>query len=307
MADGRLRVITGPTGAGKSALVMALAARVPLGIVSADSRQIYRGFDIGTAKPTVAQRACVPHYGIDVADPHIRYSAAAWANGATAWIDDIRHAGREPVVVGGTGFYVRALTSPLFLEPELDVHRRQDVAKHLRTLRLQELQRWCTALDPARAGLGRAQLERAIEVALLTGIPLSEWHRIAPGAKPLRARYLVVDPGPALGPMLGARLDAMLAGGWPDEARALDARVSAAAPAWNATGYSVVRSLARGELGMAAAREQILIATRQYAKRQRTWIRNQLPPDDITRIDPRDRDALDRALAWWHDAREGMG
>lgn len=107
--------------------------------------------------------------------------------------------------------------------------------------------------------------------------------------------------------MLAARLDAMLAGGWPDEVRALDARVSAAAPAWNATGYSVVRSLARGEIGMADAREQILIATRQYAKRQRTWIRNQLAPGDVTRIDPRDRNALDRALAWWHDAPEGMG
>ena len=99
----------------------------------------------------------------------------------------------------------------------------------------------------------------------------------------------------------------MLDAGWIDEARALDGRVTATAPAWNATGYATVRSLSRGEMSRSDAREQILIATRQYAKRQRTWIRNQLSPDDVTRIDPRDPDALDRALAWWHDAREGMG
>jgi tRNA dimethylallyltransferase len=300
-------VITGPTGAGKSALVMALARRVPLGIVSADSRQVYRGFDIGTAKPSAAERACVPHAGLDIAEPDTRYSAAAWAADAVRWMDDVRRMGREPAIVGGTGFYIRALTAPLFVEPELDTQKRRDIAAHLRTLTLAQLQRWCHALDPERAGLGRAQLERAIEVALLTGVPLSRWHRDAPGAEPRRARYLVVDPGPALGQSLATRLDDMLDAGWIEEARALDARVPSTAPAWNATGYATVRSLARGEISRSEAREQILVATRQYAKRQRTWIRNQLPPADVTRIDPREPNALDRALAWWNETREGTG
>lgn len=307
MAGVRLRVITGPTGAGKSALVHALASRVPVAVVSADSRQIYRGFDIGTAKPSAAERACVPHFGIDVVDPLARYSAAAWASDAATWIDAALAAGRDPVIVGGTGFYVRALTEPLFVEPSLDAERRRNISSHLRTLTYSELGRWCAALDPERAGLGRAQLERAIEVALLTGVPLSRWHRISPGAPPRRARYLVIDPGPALGQSLAARLDDMLDAGWIEEARALDARVPESAPAWNATGYAVVRALARGTVGRSDAREQILVATRQYAKRQRTWMRHQLPPNDVTRIDPREPGAVDRALAWWHESREGMG
>ena len=307
MADVRLRVITGPTGAGKSALVLALARRVPLGIVSADSRQIYRGFDIGTAKPTAAERACVPHLGLDVIEPDTRYSAAAWAASAVRWMEDVRRMGREPAIVGGTGFYIRALTTPLFVEPELDAQKRRALAAHLRALTIDELRRWCLALDPERAGLGRAQLERAIQVAVLTGTPLSRWHRVAPGAEPQRARYLVVDPGPALGASLAARLDGMLDSGWVEEARALAARVPSTAPAWNATGYATVRSLARGDIGRSDAREQILIATRQYAKRQRTWVRNQLPPADVTRIDAREPNALDRALEWWNETREGTG
>lgn len=285
----------------------ALAAQVPLAVVSADSRQIYRGFDIGTAKPTAAERACVPHFGVDVVDPITRYSAAAWGADAAAWIDDAIRAGREPVIVGGTGFYVRALTAPLFVEPPLDVDRRRAMASHLRALPMVEVRRWCAVLDPERAGLGRAQLERAIEVALLTGVPLSRWHQVAPGAPPRRVRYLVLDPGPALGERIAARLDHMLDAGWIEEARALDARIPESAPAWNATGYAVVRALARGTVGRADAREQILIATRQYAKRQRTWMRHQLPPNDVTRIDPRTPDAVSRALAWWHDSTEGMG
>jgi tRNA dimethylallyltransferase len=110
-----------------------------------------------------------------------------------------------------------------------------------------------------------------------------------------------------LGERIAARLDHMLDAGWIEEARALDARIPESAPAWNATGYAVVRALARGTVGRADAREQILIATRQYAKRQRTWMRHQLPPNDVTRIDPRTPDAVSRALAWWHDSTEGMG
>lgn len=307
MAADSLRVITGPTGAGKSALAMALAARLRLAIVSADSRQVYRGFDIGTAKPDAADRARVPHFGIDVADPRLRYSAAAWAASATRWMADARRMGREPVIVGGTGFYIRALVSPLFAEPPLDPARRLALAAHLATLPLEALRQWVGALDPARAHLGRAQLERAIEVALLTGVPISRWHRTAPGAPMRRARYLVVDPGPALADRLAARLEGMLDAGWLAEAAELDRRVPAGAPAWNATGYAVARDMARGALGRAAGVARILAATRQYAKRQRTWVRHQLPAAAITVLDPPADDALDRAIAWWNAEHEGMG
>src|SRR5438132_7836389 len=119
-----IHVICGPTAAGKSAIAMWLAERHRGAIISADSRQLYRGFDIGTAKPTADERARVPHYGIDVVDPVERYSAAAWASGANEWIGAARAGGRVPVVVGGTGLYLRALFEGLFEEPALDAARR---------------------------------------------------------------------------------------------------------------------------------------------------------------------------------------
>lgn len=303
-----LRVICGPTAAGKSPLALALAEHVPLVIISADSRQLYRGFDIGTAKPTIAERARVPHWGVDVAEPLERFSAAHWAAGAHAAVAGATAAGRTPAVVGGTGFYLRALTAPLWREPPLDASRRASVARWLAPITTAELRRWCAALDPRRAHLGRAQLLRAVEVALLTGIPLSVWHaREAPeerkqpevGAPGLHVRYLLVDPGPSLRDTIERRVDAMLAAGWMEEVMALDARVPATAPAWSASGYTRLRQAHRGELSRAAAREGTIIETRQYAKRQRTWFRHQLD-GDVTRLDPAAPDALARALRWWH-------
>lgn len=286
---------------------MTLAARLPLAIVSADSRQIYRGFDIGTAKPSAAARARVAHYGVDVADPMARYSAAVWAAAAESWTADARRRGLEPVIVGGTGFYIRALVAPLFIEPPLDEPRRRALAAHLATLSVSDVRRWCAALDPARAHLGRAQLERAIEVAMLTGVRISRWHELAPGAPARRARYLVVDPGPGLPERLAVRLEAMLDAGWIDEAAALDRRIPALAPAWNATGYAVARAVARGELDRVEGAARILATTRQYAKRQRTWLRHQLPTAAVTVLDPRSTDAVDRALEWWNAEREVTG
>src|SRR5579871_3467571 len=109
LGDADVPVICGPTGSGKSALAMWLAERHPIAIISADSRQVYRGFDIGTAKPSFADRGRVPHHGLDVADPDTRYSAAAWATAADEWIARSRDEGLRPVVVGGTGLYLRAL------------------------------------------------------------------------------------------------------------------------------------------------------------------------------------------------------
>ena len=296
-----LRVICGPTGAGKSAVALALAEAHGLTVLVADSRQVYRGFDIGTAKPTVDERARVPHRGIDLADPAQRFSAAAWAEYAHAVID--AQGAERVLIVGGTGLYLRALTEPLFAEPPLDAERRAALAEELDALDTDTLRRWVAHLDPVRAGLGRTQLLRALEVALLTGQRISDLHRDAARPAAWRARWLVIDPGDALHPQIERRLDAMLAAGWLEEVRALDARVSVDALAWKACGYEALRSVARGAGTMAEARWAILVATRQYAKRQRTWFRNQLQGAAVTRIDPRAEDVGVLVHDWWSEGR----
>ncbi|HEU4584397.1 MAG TPA: tRNA (adenosine(37)-N6)-dimethylallyltransferase MiaA [Gemmatimonadaceae bacterium] len=304
MADAELRVITGPTASGKSALALKLAEQFPITILSADSRQIYRGFDIGTAKPSHEELEAVPHRGVDLVDPIERYSAAAWAAAAGGWIAESAANRRTPVVVGGTGFYIRALVAPLFAEPPLDPRSRAALGAALAGLDTAELRRWTEALDPERAHLGRAQLLRAVEVSLLTGIPISEWHRRAPGAPGRGVRYLVVDPGRALAGRIEARVLEMLSAGWEAEVAALVARVPSDAPAWNASGYRAVRDLVEGRISRERAIERTVIDTRQYAKRQRTWIRNQLRDANVTFIDPLSPDALDAASAWFTHARE---
>jgi tRNA dimethylallyltransferase len=304
-AGGRLRVICGPTAAGKSAIAHALADRYAAAIISADSRQIYRGFDIGTAKPTAAERRRVPYYGIDVVEPTARYSAAEWAEAAEGWLADAARAGCVPVVVGGTGFYLRALTAPLFEAPPLDAARRRALEAALARRGTAELRRWCERVDPARAHLGRAQLARAIEVATLTGVPISAWHRHDARAPRVSARYLLVDPGAALRERIAARVGAMLAAGWVEEARRLDECVPPGAPAWNATGYEAVREVARGRLSLGAAAARVALDTRRYAKRQRTWFRHQLRGDDVTLLDPLAPDAVERAAQWWDATADG--
>src|SRR5207249_1127580 len=140
------------------------------------SRQIYRGFDVGTAKPTPAERARVPHEGIDVVEPTERYSAAAWASAANGWIASSLAARRTPLVVGGTGLYLRALFDGLFEEPHLDPDRRRALQAELDHISSDELRRWVAVLDPARSHLGRTQLIRAVEIALLTGRRMSDLH-----------------------------------------------------------------------------------------------------------------------------------
>jgi tRNA dimethylallyltransferase len=304
LADAELRVLAGPTASGKSALALRLAERFPITILSADSRQIYRGFDIGTAKPSRAELGFVPHRGVDLVSPTERYSAAAWAAAAEGWIAESAAVDRTPLVVGGTGFYIRALVAPLFEEPPLDAASRVELGAALAELDTAELRRWTGALDPERAHLGRAQLLRAIEVALLTGIPISEWHRRAPGAPARSVRYLVLDPGRALAGRIEARVLEMLAAGWEAEVAALIERVPTDAPAWNASGYRAVRDLVEGRMSREQAIERIVIDTRKYAKRQRTWIRNQLRDSNVTFIDPLSPDALDAASAWFARDRE---
>ena len=297
-----LRVICGPTAAGKSGIAMALAERAGATVVSADARQLYRGFDIGTAKPPRSDRGRVPHVGIDIADPVERWSASRWATSAAQWLDELAAAKRAAVVVGGTGFYVHALVTPLGTAPTLDGAARAALDAELARLSFAELRRWCAALDPPRAHLGRTQLLRAIETALLTGTRLSDAHAASPRTVTRVPHYLVVDPGDDLPRRIEARVDAMLAGGWADEVRALLAHVPADAPAWNACGYGAMRELVLGERSTAAVRQSVIVATRQYAKRQRTWLRHQLGAAPVTRIDPGDPRHLEVAWAWWTGA-----
>jgi tRNA dimethylallyltransferase len=292
-------VVCGPTAAGKTGLALWLAERAAVTVVSADSRQLYRGFDVGTAKPTAAERRAVPHCGIDVLDPTERASAAWWADRADEWIRGALGSDRVPLVVGGTGLYLRALFGTLFDEPPLDETRRAALQRELSSHSTETLRRWVRELDPARATLGRTQLLRALEIALLTGRRVSDLHRERQRPARWRARYLVVDPGPELATRIESRVDAMLHAGWRAEVRRLLSEVPADAPAWNATGYRTIRLLETGELAERDAVHRVVVDTRQYAKRQRTWFRHQLVGDDVTRLDPRDPDWEARALSWW--------
>lgn len=283
---------------------MRLALEYSATIISADSRQIYRGFDIGTAKPGPAERRTVPHRGTDVAEPAERYSASAWAEGARGWITEAESARRVPLIAGGTGFYIRALFEPLFEAPRLDAPRRRALETAMNELPLGELRRWCRSLDPAKAHLGRVQLSRAIETAMLTGRRLSDLQKEPASSQAMTVplfspSFLVVDPGSRLAQRIENRVDGMLESGWVDEVRSLMAHVPPDAPAWKASGYRVVRELAEGSVSLSSAREKIIIETRQYAKRQRTWFRHQLAAGSVTHVDPDEPESGAIVERWW--------
>jgi tRNA dimethylallyltransferase len=286
---------------------MELARSYGAAIVSADSRQIYRGFDIGTAKATAGDRASVTHFGIDIVDSGERYSAARWSSDARDWMGDARRAGKEAVFVGGTGLYLRALVRPLFPAPPLDSASRAKLELELGSLPIAELRRWCKELDPSRAHLGRTQLLRAIETAILAGSRVSDLHaahnaRTRAHEDELEVSYLLVDPGPPLASRIESRVDVMLANGWADEILRLSSTTSPEAPAWKASGYATMRSFVEGALDLSSARERVIIETRQYAKRQRTWFRHQLPAAAVTNVNPDDSRALSIAREWWERA-----
>ncbi|HKN57752.1 MAG TPA: tRNA (adenosine(37)-N6)-dimethylallyltransferase MiaA [Gemmatimonadaceae bacterium] len=303
MAADKLRIICGPTAAGKSGIALEMAAAHDAAIVSADSRQIYCYFDIGTAKPSRQECARVTHYGVDVAEPTERYSAARWANEADEWLESAAEIDKDPIVVGGTGLYIKALVEPLFSAPEIDPVQRAQLERELEEKSLEELRVWCRSLDPPRAHLGRTQLVRAIETAVLAGIRISDLHAehetsVSSGNE-VDPAYLVVDPGEALSGRIGARVDAMLKAGWAEEVRELIDRISADAPAWKASGYEAMRDHVEGRCDLSTARQRVIIETRQYAKRQRTWFRHQLPATAVTRVNPEDSQARAVVREWW--------
>jgi tRNA dimethylallyltransferase len=270
--------LVGPTGVGKTAVAVALASLTPITVISADARQLYRGLDVGTAKPDRETLARVPHRGLDLIDPGERYSAGRFARDASGWIAEARAAGREPMVVGGTGLYIRALAEGLFREPPFDAPRRDQLRTWSESLEGTDLARWAGRLDPGFPGGGRQRAARAVEVALLTGHALSWWQREARDSGTLHPWYIhLTVPRVVLHRRLAARVDQMLAAGFVAEVRrVLDAGVAPDAAGLDGVGYREIVSMLRGQLPEPELRDAILVATRRYAKRQDTWFRNQL-------------------------------
>jgi tRNA dimethylallyltransferase len=275
-------VIAGATATGKTAVAVEAARRVGGEVISMDSRQVYRGMDIGTAKPTAAEQGGVPHHGFDLVDPRQRFNAGRFAEFARATMRAIRDRGGVPILAGGTGFFLRALTHPLFAEPPLEEGRKEKLKRFLAGLTTDELRRWAGLLDPGTGvrPADRQRLARVIEVALLTGRPLDWWHRNAePAEPPIDPLIFVLDlPRDVLVRRIDDRVDAMVAQGLVGEVAALLERgVHEQDPGFNTTGYIELVPYFRGEATLADAVEAVKTATRQYARRQRTWLRRQLP------------------------------
>ena len=272
--------LAGPTASGKSALALAAARRWPLEIVSVDSAQVFRGMDIGTAKPDAADRAAVPHHLIDIVDAAQAYSAAQFAADARRLIDEINRRGRVALLVGGTMLYFKALIDGLDALPAADPAIRAALDARAAAAGWPALHADLARVDPttaARIAPHDAQrLQRALEVWQITGRPLSSQHgrREQAGlALPLVA-LAPTDRG-WLHARIAARFDAMLAAGLVDEVRALRARgdLDPAMPAMRCVGYRQAwAALDAGDL--AGLRARGIAATRQLAKRQLTWLRS---------------------------------
>jgi tRNA dimethylallyltransferase len=277
-------VLVGPTAVGKTAVALALSALWPLEVISADSRQIYRRLDVGTAKPTARERARVPHHGLDVVDPGTRYSAGRFAHDAAGWIADVRNRSRLPVVVGGTGLYVRALAEGLFREPELDPARRRSLDAFAARLEPLELLRWAGRLDPGFRGGGRQRASRAIEVALLTGYPLAHWQEAARAGGAIRPWYVVLTvPRPVLHQRIARRAEEMVRRGVIEEVAAVLAEGHApGAPGLDGIGIREAVEYLHGRRPRETVADAIAVSTRQYAKRQETWFRHQLCGEVVT-------------------------
>lgn len=313
--------IVGPTATGKTALAIEVSRRLRAEVVSVDSRQAYRGMTVGTAAPTADELARVPHHGVAFLDPESRYSAGEFARLARGWISAIRAREAVPLLVGGTGFFLRALLSPVFREPSMDPVRRDRLREWLQTQPRGRVRRWASILD---GRLGRRletvdwqRATRTIELASLSGRPLSWWQEHGePEAAPVPAVVIALEL-PADDHRL--RIRTRLAGcwdAWVEEIRTLlRDGAETSAPGWSAVGYrelaawiGVAEPDSAPSVGVgdpeSEVRLQIERATWQYARRQRTWFRHQLPESAVWLDARRPTGQLaDRIVEEWSKAR----
>lgn len=296
--------LMGPTATGKTALACALAERFPVELISVDSALVYRGLDIGAAKPDAETLRRYPHALIDIRDPSEPYSAAMFRDDALAAMRGITARGKLPLLVGGTGLYFRALERGLSDMPAADPGVRARLRREADELGWPALHARLAARDPDAAARIRPndaqRIQRALEAIELSGRPLSELH--AQAGKPARVPYRVLKI--ALAPVdrtrlrerIATRFDAMLAAGFLDEVKRLRARgdLSADLPALRAVGYRQAWEYLDGDGSEGEFRQRAIHATRQLAKRQTTWLRGEL---DARVLDPDHRDCLASATA----------
>ena len=278
----RLVAIAGPTGIGKSRLAIHLAESAGGEIVNYDSVQIYRGFDIGSAKPPAAERARVPHHLFDIVDADQEFNAADYARRANEVCAEITSRGRLPILVGGTFFYLRAFLAGL---PEMP-GRDEVTRKRLRAIAAkprgpEHLYRWLTVVDPATASrvvpADRHRVERALEVWIAGGVPISSWNRPTAEERegiPALKIALRLERAEVVA-RLEARVDAMYRAGLIEETRNLLGQFPRQARPFGAIGYREAAAVVHGELDLTAAVRETKRRTRAYAKRQMTWLRSE--------------------------------
>lgn len=274
--------LLGPTASGKSRLALQLAGTHPLEIISVDSAQVYRGMDLGTAKPSAAEQRAVPHHLIDMLDPVERYSAGRFREDALRIAREILSRNRIPLLVGGTMLYYRALSQGLDALPPADPAIRAQLDAEAGDRGWQALHAELARVDPATAARlapnDAQRIQRALEVFRTTGRPLSVLQAHSPADLPfaLSAFALAPDDRAELHRRIAARFDAMLAAGLVDELRALRAKfpLTAALPSMRCVGYRQAWRYLAGEIGEKELRETGIAATRQLAKRQLTWLRS---------------------------------
>jgi len=275
-------VIAGPTGTGKSDLALRIAETVGGEIVNYDSVQIYRGFDIGSAKPSAEVRARLPHHLFDIIDPDVDFNAADYARLAREACREITSRGKRPILAGGTFFYLRALLHGL---PEMP-GRDADLRTRIRRLAGRPrgnvwLHRWLSKVDPQSGGriapADRHRVERALEVWLLSGRPISEWERPTAGtAEEMAATKIGLTlERSRLVERLERRVDSMYAAGLVDETRGLLAKYPRTARPFGAIGYAEAVGVVLGEMSVDTAIAETKRRTRAYAKRQMTWLRSE--------------------------------
>ncbi len=309
MQDARPLAIAlmGPTASGKTALAADWAQELGTEIISVDSALVYRGLDIGAAKPDAATLARAPHRLIDIRDPHEIYSAADFARDALAEMYSLARSDRIPLLVGGTGLYFRALLDGLSDMPEADPSMRASLMHEANQHGWANLHAELARVDPAAAARihenDPQRIVRALEVFRLSGLPISHWQQATRRRRfPFRVLRLVLAPVDrrVLHQRIEARFDAMLEQGFLDEVRTLrrDPRLQELPnardlPAIRAVGYRQAWAHLEGETDAATFREQAIAATRQLAKRQLTWLRGEV---DARWLDPQlQRDELEQA------------